>query len=169
VHVYLVRHAIAEERDPSRWPDDSLRPLTPKGEKRFRLAARGLAHVVPAVDRVLASPYLRAWRTAELLQAEAGWPPPVPCQELAADEPPLSALESLRAQEDPGSVALVGHDPHLPRLAALLLTGAEDGCRIELKKGGVLLLELGPELEPGTALLHWSIAPAILRALGDRA
>jgi phosphohistidine phosphatase len=169
VHVYLVRHAIAEDRDPSRWPDDSLRPLTPKGEKRFRLAARGLAHVVPPVDRVLASPYARAWRTAELLHVEAGWPQPEPCLELAADAPAQGALDPLRAHEDPGSVALVGHDPHLPSLAALLLTGAEDGCRIELKKGGVLLLELEPELEPGTALLHWSMAPAILRALGERA
>jgi hypothetical protein len=26
--VYLVRHAIAGQRDPARWPDDSQRPLT---------------------------------------------------------------------------------------------------------------------------------------------
>jgi len=28
VDVYLVRHAIAELRDTTRWPDDSLRPLS---------------------------------------------------------------------------------------------------------------------------------------------
>ena len=65
--IYLVRHAAAFERDPDRWPDDSERPLAPEGEEEFRLAARGLARVVPRVDAILSSPYRRAWRTAEIL------------------------------------------------------------------------------------------------------
>jgi broad specificity phosphatase PhoE len=31
IRVYLVRHAIAEDRDSARWPDDSERPLTRRG------------------------------------------------------------------------------------------------------------------------------------------
>ena len=33
--VYLVRHAIAETRDPNRWPDDAERPLTRDGAERL--------------------------------------------------------------------------------------------------------------------------------------
>jgi phosphohistidine phosphatase SixA len=40
--VLLIRHAIAEDPDPDAWPDDLLRPLTERGVKRFRPAARGL-------------------------------------------------------------------------------------------------------------------------------
>ncbi|HEY7678606.1 MAG TPA: hypothetical protein VIG69_16145 [Candidatus Methylomirabilis sp.] len=39
--LYLVRHAFAGKRDPARWPDDTQRPITPEGARRFRQAARG--------------------------------------------------------------------------------------------------------------------------------
>ena len=45
--LYLVRHAPAFPKDPDRWRHDGKRLLTPEGEKEFRLAARGLARMVP--------------------------------------------------------------------------------------------------------------------------
>ena len=75
--LYVVRHAVAYERDAERWPDDARRPLTPKGEQRFQEAVKGLTSVAaPEVEVVLSSPFARAWRTAEIL-AEAGWAAPV--------------------------------------------------------------------------------------------
>src|SRR5213079_2536476 len=65
--ICLIRHAIAAQRDPEQWPDDRDRPLTPKGEQRFRKTARGLAGVVPRMDVVFSSPLERAWRTAAIL------------------------------------------------------------------------------------------------------
>jgi phosphohistidine phosphatase SixA len=53
VELYLVRHAIAEQRDAVRWPDDSQRPLTAEVIARFRPAARGLSRIVSTVARVL--------------------------------------------------------------------------------------------------------------------
>ena len=50
MEVVLVRHAIAAERDPSRWPDDRERPLTRQGEERMRRAAKGLAKVVAFLE-----------------------------------------------------------------------------------------------------------------------
>jgi phosphohistidine phosphatase len=61
VDVYLVRHAVAERRNTARWPDDTTRPLTANGAKRFARAARGLRRIVPTVDLALSSPYARAW------------------------------------------------------------------------------------------------------------
>ena len=43
MNLYLVRPAIAARRDAARWADDSRRPLTAKGARRFRLDARGLS------------------------------------------------------------------------------------------------------------------------------
>lgn len=59
--LYSVRHAVAHERDADRWPDDAKRPLTPEGEKRFRLAAGGILRLVPEVDYVLSSPFVWAY------------------------------------------------------------------------------------------------------------
>ena len=78
MELYLVRHAIAGKPDAASWPDDSERPLTEEGITRFRPAARGLATLVPDVERVLSSPWTRAWQTAEILQEENDWPAPEP-------------------------------------------------------------------------------------------
>jgi phosphohistidine phosphatase len=149
--VYVVRHAIAEERDAQRWPDDADRPLTAAGEQRFREAARGLARVAPTVDAVLSSPYARAWRTAEILHEEAGWPAPEARAELEAWRPPEDGLPVVRGR---GAVAVVGHEPYLSGFVSLLL-GAD--VRVELKKGGVVLVEDGA--------LRWYATPKILRGL----
>ena len=39
--MYLIRHAIAEERG-DKWPDDGLRPLSAEGASLMRKAAKGL-------------------------------------------------------------------------------------------------------------------------------
>jgi phosphohistidine phosphatase len=157
VILYVVRHAIAEARDPQRWPEDGKRPLTADGEERFRQAAAGLRRVVPHVDIVLASPYERAWRTAEILHDEAGWPVPQACEALRAERPPTDALAEIRAQEDGLAVAAVGHEPQLSSLVSLVLTGDPDGISLDFKKGGVARLD--------GATLRWVATPKLLRAL----
>jgi phosphohistidine phosphatase len=157
--LFLVRHAIAADRDPTSWPDDSLRPLTAEGIERFRTAARGLHRLVPGVDAVLASPYARAWETARLLHEEAAWPAPEPCAELEASRAPHEAASIVRGRD--GSLALVGHEPLLSGLASLLLTGDAAGCELELKKGGVVALGV----EGDRAVLRWHATPKLLRAL----
>lgn len=160
-----MRHAIAEQRDATRWPDDSRRPLTPEGAERFRRAARGLRRIVQSVELVLASPYVRAWQTAELLEEEAGWPTPIESSALAGHSTTTEALDALRLHAGRESVALVGHEPNLSWLASLLLAGDESIVGLQLKKGAVALLELTSPPTPGSALLRWSLSPKILRAL----
>jgi phosphohistidine phosphatase len=164
VDVYLVRHAIADRRDVVRWPNDDKRPLTAQGIARFRSAARGLGRIVREVEVVLASPYTRAWQTAELLHDEIAWPVPERCPELEASRAPGAALDVLLVR-DRSSVVLVGHEPYLSRLASLLLSGEENAIDLELKKGGVALLAFAGDPHPGGALLRWSVPPRILRSL----
>ena len=159
-----MRHAIAENRDFARWPDDSVRPLTADGVDRFRRAARGLSELVPRVDAVLSSGFARAWHTAELLTEEAGWPEPGRCEALEAGRPPAEAVGVLQGREE-GALALVGHEPHLSLLASLLLAGDEDAVRTDLKKGGVISLVLPGRVEAGAAVLTWAATPRLLRRL----
>ena len=159
MELYLVRHAIAGHADAARWPDDTERPLTEQGIARFRSAARGLAKIVPGVDRVLSSPWTRARETAEILQ-ESGWPAPQPCPEVSGDRSPAEAV-GLLGNIEAASLAFVGHEPHLSSLASQLLTGDPGLVALELKKGGVVFLELADS----TAALRWSLSPKILRLL----
>jgi phosphohistidine phosphatase len=120
---------------------------------------------VPTVERVLSSPYVRAWQTAEILRDEAGWPAPERCDALAAARSADAALEPLQELCRAGSVALVGHEPYLSSLASLLLAGDGAAVQLELKKGGVISLVCEGDPVSGGALLRWSASPKILRAL----
>ena len=166
MELLLVRHAIAFNRDPDRWPNDGDRPLTPEGEARFRKAAGGLKTLVPSVELVLASPYARAWRTAEILAEETGWPAPQPSEALEAECSRSEAMGAIRSQVPRESLALVGHEPNLGELASFLLTGSERRLLLEMKKGGVACLALLDGLAGGKGVLRWVATPKMLRAMG---
>lgn len=163
--LYLVRHAVAFEHDPSRWPDDADRPLSPDGEDRFRPAARGLGEIASPPEVVLSSPFVRAWRTAELLSEEAGWPAPVAEPALRAEGSVEEAVKAVQGHMGNSAVAMVGHEPNLSLLTAHLMTGGDAEVGIELKKGAVVCLGLDGA---GQAWLRWSVPPKMLRALASR-
>ncbi len=161
--LYLVRHAVAHKRDAERWPDDSKRPLTPQGEEDFRPAARGLGGILPSVEALLSSPFARAWRTAEILAAEAPWPDPVPFPALEPEVPPHKALIALETYAGASCVALVGHRPGLHELASYLLTGDAEGLDVKIKKGGAVCIRFEGFPEPGAGRLRWLLMPEFLR------
>ena len=51
MQIYLLRHAIAETRDPERYPVDADRPLTREGRSRMARAARGMRSLGLHLDR----------------------------------------------------------------------------------------------------------------------
>ena len=163
MNLYLVRHAVAHGRDPERWPDDSRRPLTPEGEEEFRGAARGLGRVVPEVEVLLSSPYARAWRTAEILAEQAGWPAPEKLRALEPDIPPEKVVLALESYAGKHSIALVGHRPCLHELAVYLLTGDAEGADMKIKKGGVVCIQFEDAPKAGAGKLHWLFTPKVLR------
>jgi phosphohistidine phosphatase len=164
MQLYLVRHAIAFERDPQAWPDDRDRPLTPAGRERFRRAARGLRALGVRPDAVLSSSYVRAWQTAEILSDAARWPAPRACAALEADHRPGDVLDLLDAHAEAAAVALVGHEPHIHQLESLLVVGEPDRMANEFRKGGVACLGLDGPAAAGAAVLLWHATPRLLRA-----
>ena len=166
--LYLVRHARAFQKDPDRWPHDSRRPLTPEGEEEFRLAARGLARIVPRVDVILSSPNQRTWHTAEILSELDCWPAPEPSPALRTGSQrgsPEKATLALEDYADTKSIAVVGHKPRLQALAAYLLTGEGDGMKIKIRQGSVTCICFDGAPAPGTGKLHWLLTPKVLRYL----
>ncbi|QOV91383.1 SixA phosphatase family protein [Humisphaera borealis] len=166
-----MRHAIA--KDPAQFAEtgapDAERPLTKQGRRRMRLAARGLAALVPDIGVVASSPLLRAVETAELIAkryAKGGVD--VETLRLSALAPGKSGsllLSWLEDQPRDCAVVLVGHEPHLGHFVSWSLTGLRDSF-VELKKGAAVLLEFGDSVRPGRARLIWSLRPGQLRMIG---
>ena len=169
MRLLIVRHAIAETREAfaRSGQDDSLRPLTAEGRKRMRRGARGLRTIVPTIDILATSPLVRAVQTAEIVAEAYDGLRIVRVDELSPEKQFPAFLAWLRTQDASGTIAAVGHEPHLSGLASWLLT-ARSGSFISLKKGSVCLLEFGRDLNAGAAMLLWALAPAQLRALGGK-
>jgi phosphohistidine phosphatase len=164
VSIYLVRHAIAEEQGTA-WPDDTKRPLTPRGMARMREAVRGLDALGVEINLVLTSPLVRARQTAEILARGLTSVPAVDVSNaLLPGQPPARVIEALSGLGRLRAIALVGHEPGLGELAAWLL-GAREA--LPFKKGGVCRIDFPslPPVPPGQ--LHWFVQPKMLRAAAE--
>ena len=60
--IYLMRHGIANPAEPG--TSDSQRPLSEQGTLQTALVAKGLLQLGIRLDRIIASPLLRAQQTA---------------------------------------------------------------------------------------------------------
>jgi phosphohistidine phosphatase len=166
MELLIVRHAIACERSAKRWPDDSERPLSPRGTARGRKAAAGLKVIAPPPAQVLVSPLRRAHQTATILTERAGWPAAVECRQLLPGATPEALLALLTRMPDK-CIALVGHEPGLGRLLQVCLDHSAHGRAFGLKKLGAALLEFPGPARAGGGRLIWLAPPRMLRALAD--
>jgi phosphohistidine phosphatase len=117
------------------------------------------------VELHLSSPLVRAWQTAEILEAEAGWPAPKACDALAGNRGQDGVVSVLQESPNLTSVALVGHEPDVSELVSYFLTGSSRQAGIEFKKGAVACLALPEGPVPGTGYLRWHLPPRVLRGL----
>ncbi|HEY7172462.1 MAG TPA: phosphohistidine phosphatase SixA [Vicinamibacterales bacterium] len=160
--LYLIRHAVAEERGDA-WPDDAKRPLSDDGAERMRKAARGLARLGVTFDVILTSPLVRTRQTAEIVAAAFDIRPPIVAVEsLAPGGSPPALFGDLEKQTRRRRIALVGHEPGIGELAARL---AGSRHPIAFKKGAVSRIDVDalPPSSPGT--LRWFLTTRILRAV----
>ena len=153
--LYLARHAQAKPKE-----EDPQRSLSDKGLADIQKVAAFLGERgTVQVSRILHSGKLRARQTAEALAERLKATGSVSETDGLAplDDPAVWA--SRLAELDEGLI-LVGHLPHLSRLAALLVTGNADQPVAAFKPGGVVCLERDDQ---GRWSLRWMVVPELLQ------
>ncbi len=153
--LILLRHAEAVPIETA--GDDQQRPLSPRGEQEAQAAGLWLAAHGVRPERVLCSPTRRTDATTRLaLAAIDSAPIPQMLGEIY-DASPGELLALLDQHDDAGTVMLVGHNPGIERLVALLVEGRSDEFR-GMPPGALAVLHLNGSLEPGNARLDafWS-------------
>lgn len=158
MRLYLVQHGESKSKE-----EDPDRPLTDAGRADVAAVAAFLA-AQPEIrlGRILHSGKTRARQTAEILgerlsvregvEAADGLDPLADAGVWAAR---LGGLE-----ED---LMLVGHLPHLSRLASLLLCGDADRELVRFRQGGVVSLGRDEALAWS---VRWMVVPELVRAAG---
>jgi phosphohistidine phosphatase len=148
--LYLVQHAEAKEK-----AEDPRRDLTDKG----RLDIENVAHLMKRLNvrirQIFHSGKTRAQSTANVLSSHLKPPAGVSeAQGLAPlDDPEIWAGRLAQLDED---IMLVGHLPHLGKLAALLLCGDKESTVINFRMGGLVRLQ---RMAAGQWAVDWMVLP----------
>jgi phosphohistidine phosphatase len=149
--LILLRHAHAEPVAPGQ--SDLDRPLSPDGLAEAAAAGRWLVEQGLVPDRVLCSPARRARETLEAVLEATGY------VEQRLDERIYEATagtlaELADAHREAERLLLVGHNPGLERLAALMHSGQSGDYRgMPVASVVVLKLPADASIEPGVATL----------------
>jgi phosphohistidine phosphatase len=154
MRIYLSQHAQAMSKD-----EDPERPLTEQGQREIRAVCEfltGNEAIAPAA--VFHSGKRRAQQTAECIGAYTN-----PARGTHAAEG-LSPLDDPNVWEDRlkrerEDLSLVGHLPHMEKLASLLLCGDPEGGVVRFRPGGVVALERDQE---GAWRLIWAVVPSLV-------
>jgi phosphohistidine phosphatase len=159
VYLWIVRHAIAIDRDDPECPADPDRELTPRGRQRMEREARGFAGLGIAPERIVSSPLVRAFQTAEVIAQVLRHPEVEITPTLVGDEDPRALIAELSRSPNEDTL-LCGHAPQVDALIAHICRAPEPFTR--LKKGGVAALECPAGIE-GPGSLLWLQTPKQLR------
>ena len=152
MNLYLVQHgeAVIKEVDP-------VRPLSEQGRRDVDKVAQFVARNGEVkVNHLYYSGKLRARQTAEIIAAALNIPPPVQSDGLAPLDDPLPwAVQLDEGGED---TMLVGHLPHLGKLAGVLLCDDAEAEPVLFRMGGMVALQG----DAGVWALRWMVIPDII-------
>jgi phosphohistidine phosphatase len=144
MELILWRHAEAEPLKPVELSDhigDQLRVLTPKGARQASRVGAWLDRQLPAHCRIVSSPATRCVQTAEALGRKFST-----LDALDTDSNPQAILEASGWPDARLPVVIVGHQPLLGQVAALIFTGAVHDWKI--RKASVMWIADKGEADP---------------------
>lgn len=154
MRLYSVQHAESKRRD-----EDPSRPLSEKGWEDIRRVAKYAGKYLHIrVNKIFHSGKLRAEQTAQVLADHLH-----PAEGVMAAEglDPLAdpKVWKNRLADATEDIMIVGHLPHLGKLAAVLLVGHESKDAVTFKNGGITCLEKD---ERGQWTIQWMITPDMI-------
>jgi phosphohistidine phosphatase SixA len=149
--LILLRHAHAEPVAPGQ--SDTDRPLSSEGLAEAEAAGRWLAEQGLVPDRVLCSPSRRTRETLEAVLAKIGYVDQR-LDDAIYDASAGTLAEIADGHREAERLLLVGHNPGIEHLAALMHSGQSGDFR-GMPPGGIAVLSLPADaaIEPGIATL----------------
>jgi phosphohistidine phosphatase len=163
--LYILRHGIAVDPGTAGIPDDE-RLLTPKGEKRMRQIARGMRILDLRLDRIVTSPLARARATAEIVARELELLHLLEISNVLQAGTSAAMVRRWLCKRSEERLLIVGHNPTLSDLVALLVVGSEHPLVCDLKKGGIAALTRSTA-GADRYEIAWVATPRLLRRVAN--
>jgi phosphohistidine phosphatase len=166
MNIFILRHGIAVERGAPGFEGDAKRPLTARGKKQLRKTVTAMKKMDLRFDLILASPYERAKRTAEIVAENLKLKKSLKFSDaLKPDGNVKILIRQLNGLKPaPENILLVGHEPSLSGLISLLTSG-DANLAIDFKKGGLCKLEAKKLSAEKCAALAWLLTPRQMKLM----
>lgn len=149
--LYLVQHGKAKSKD-----EDPDRPLTDEGRREIdAVMLLMMQYGAITASRVWHSGKLRAAETAQRIADKLDMAVEKSDGLKPLDDPVVWAERLAGTPED---TMLVGHMPHLRKLASHLLCGDADAGLVDFFNGGVVCLSD----DDGHWSVRWSVPPSLV-------
>lgn len=148
--LILWRHADAVDGMP-----DMARELTAKGQRQAEQVARWVRPKLPAQTRFIVSPARRALQTVKYLTEDFEV-----VRDLAPGASPAIVLAAAQWPDHAGAVLVVGHQPTLGMVAAMLIAG--EPMPWSIKKGSLWWLSHRVRGEQPQVVVRAVITPDLL-------
>jgi phosphohistidine phosphatase len=141
-----MQHALAYPAE-----ENPESPLNPAGINQAKAAARGIRRLGLSFDLIVASPKRRAQQTAALIAEGVRFPYSdiLTTETILPHQPPQELLDLLQKEPAECRVLVVGHLPHLAKLAGWLLHGGE----LQIENAGLTCFTLA-EASPARLEFH---------------
>lgn len=141
--LIFLRHGLAEGHFSFDQDADFERELTEEGIKRLNKTFKVFKKVQPTIDVIFSSPLARAIQTAELFWSYYQDSDLEMMADLDILDDPRHLVEYISFLPSDGCYAFIGHDPHITKVVAALLSLHPEHDFMTIKKGGICVLEGG--------------------------
>ena len=147
--LYLMQHALAYPSE-----ENPERSLNPAGIDQAKTAARGIKRLNLSFDLIVASPKRRSHQTAALIAESVRFPYSdiLTTEAILPDRPPKELFTLLQKESAENQILVVGHMPHLAKVASDLLQGG----RLLIENAGLTCFDI---IEPEAATLEFHLRP----------
>lgn len=146
MELYLLRHGPA--RPKSMGVADAELPLTTQGERMVEKISLAMRRLKLRFDRILSSPYLRAYQTAEIIAKGLGLKRRLEKSDALKSGTTWERVRPELEKAGPDDrILLVGHEPDLGQIIAQILR-LGPGQALPLGKGDLCRVDWDPS-EPG--------------------
>jgi phosphohistidine phosphatase len=152
-YLYLVQHGEAKSKE-----EDPERPLNNTGIANAQKAGNFLKQQRKEISTIIHSGKKRAEQTARIIADTMGQTIRFEKGENLAPMDDISIIKREIEKTEHESMMIVGHMPHLSRLASGLLTENKDRGVIRFRNAGIVCLSN----EYRTWQLEWMVTPEII-------
>lgn len=154
MRIFLMQHAVAKTKE-----EDEERGLTDDGIQELLDVAKFFKRLQVSIDEIWHSGKKRAAMTSMIFSTELDQEITIKSRDFMnpIDDPHIIRKFLAEAERENKNIMIIGHLPHLSRLASLIVTGDAERPTIKFRNAGIVSLIK----DKNRFTIEWLITPDI--------